>query len=413
MSNNRINGRYEESLILGATGFVGSHLLQEMLYETNWQVYAQVRELEQAVKIAKKYDEHSSRLRLLKGDITIPEVVMPFTKEEREKYSREHPEDIPTNIVLDPSEVRNMLATRTLIHNCAGNVNFGDSFEKLMLVNANSVPNLLALADRCPRLKIYGHVGTAYTNPIGNGRIMEGDFFDSPSPEASGGNYAFSKTRGKDLILHAMKTKHPFAIDLYEPSIIIGHSGNGHTGEHNMTFNSYLYCIVRGIRKAVFNGDLSKLVQAIETGKPDVELRALGYETTMKSCICVDEVARRMLWLSLRRNPENSVFHIAGEPLSGLQIGRAINSIFPFLKMKYVGEKVENPSRVEALIGELTKHLDYYVTHSDDFDTTRAEATYDQVGYTPARMDLSKFTAVNARYVDKLLRELETKEKAK
>lgn len=358
----------EHIRVTGASGFVVSHLADKILKETSCRVSGLARSDESEQYLYEKFGKYGDRFSVVRGDIR-------------------------DGLSPDPN-------IDMIIHGAA-NVQFKAPKEELARDNIQGVRNVLDFAKKCKNLKHFVHISTAYVNQIGNGPIMEGDF--RPRTDFDGYHYEWSKVEGEKVVRDEMAKGLPFPVSILRPSIVIGHSTNGHTGGMNMTFNSYLSGIIKALVETQFDGDIPKFLSACDNkpSGPELELRMVGHKDTKKSFICVDEVANKMFYIINRQNPQNGIYHIVGAPIEGNHIAETLGTVLRFMKVDYVGESIPNPTRTERLVAKLTSPFRYYTLNSDNFDTSQADCVLkNSPGYKEIPMNPARFTSVIQTFAD-------------
>ena len=191
-------------LLTGATGFVGTELLDRLLERGDRPVHALVRAPDDRAA-AERLPAHA-RLHVLAGDIERPGLGLSETA--RARLAEE---------------------VTTVVH-CAASVSFDLSLEKSRRVNVDGTRNVVEFAERCPRLQRLTYVSTAYVAGEPRGLFREdqldvGQRFRNP--------YERSKFEAERMIRERAKG---LPLQILRPSIIVGDSRTGRTSSFNVLY---------------------------------------------------------------------------------------------------------------------------------------------------------------------------------
>jgi thioester reductase-like protein len=191
-------------LLTGATGFVGTELLDRLLERGDRPVHALVRAPDDRAA-AERLPAHS-RLHVLAGDIERPGLGLSETA--RARLAEE---------------------VTTVVH-CAASVSFDLSLEESRRVNVDGTRNVVEFAERCPRLQRLTYVSTAYVAGAPRGLFREdqldvGQRFRNP--------YERSKFEAERMIRERAKG---LPLQILRPSIIVGDSRTGRTSSFNVLY---------------------------------------------------------------------------------------------------------------------------------------------------------------------------------
>jgi nucleoside-diphosphate-sugar epimerase len=398
--NDLFTRREETPLVLGANGFLGSHLTEVILQETPWKVYATATTYEKAKSLARRFERvKRGRVQIARADVTTKEVVVPFVP--GKDFSQD--EEVPESIITDPRAIQEMKENATIAYNCTGSVEFMAPIEKLKSINTDSPLNTIPFFQTLPKRRLYVHTSTAYVNPTGPRIIIEGELIDR-KVVGSNRRYEASKREGLLNVLRLINQGLDFVVQIDAPGIIVGNSNGGSSGGLDTTFNAYNKGIGIGLLNSQFLGSKNEFFAAYERGaytldQPKLVLRMKGDPNVKKRFICVDECARRMFWLSIQENPQNATYHLVGEPIQGSDVGRAVSEAFRFLDINYVGDKIPRPrTPVETFVAGLTSPYEPYIGE-DNFDTSKSDQALLDVGYVKEVMNPDKFIALNRKFV--------------
>ena len=191
-------------LLTGATGFVGTELLDRLLERGDRPVHALVRAPDDRAA-AERLPAHA-RLNVLAGDIERPGLGLSETA--RARLAEE---------------------VTTVVH-CAASVSFDLSLEKSRRVNVDGTRNVVEFAERCPRLQRLTYVSTAYVAGEPRGLFREdqldvGQRFRNP--------YERSKFEAERMIRERAEG---LPLQILRPSIIVGDSRTGRTSSFNVLY---------------------------------------------------------------------------------------------------------------------------------------------------------------------------------
>ena len=191
-------------LLTGATGFVGTELLDRLLERGDRPVHALVRAADDHAA-AERLPAHP-RLNVLAGDIEQPGLGL--SEANRARVAEE---------------------VTTVVH-CAASVSFDLSLEESRRINVDGTRNVLELAERCSRLERLTYVSTAYVAGEPRGLFREdqldvGQRFRNP--------YERSKFEAEQVLRERAAG---MPLQILRPSIIVGDSRTGRTSSFNVLY---------------------------------------------------------------------------------------------------------------------------------------------------------------------------------
>jgi len=199
-------------LLTGATGFVGMEVLARELRDPARNVLVLIRADDDAHAMARLHETlvsifgaaqpHARRVTAIAGDLEQP------------------------GLGIDPALARQV----TEIVHCAASVSFDLTLERSRTINVDGTRRMLELAARCPDLRRFTYVSTAYVAGEHRGVFSEDDFdvgqrFRNP--------YEQSKFEAERLV-RAQAGRLP--VTIVRPSIIVGDRHSGWTAAFNVLY---------------------------------------------------------------------------------------------------------------------------------------------------------------------------------
>ncbi len=198
------------TLITGATGFVGRHLLWDILRHAapDDRVLVLIRAESQAGANARLAgilsdptgnltSAQAARVRALRGDLTA------------------------AHLGLSPQD-QALLPGLTHVLHCAASVSFTESLARSRAINVEGTARVLEAARRAKSLERFDFIGTAYVAGRRRGLVAE------TSADPSGAfNNAYEKSKAEAEALVQRATELP--VSIFRPSIVVGDSQSGMT----------------------------------------------------------------------------------------------------------------------------------------------------------------------------------------
>ena len=205
-------------LLTGATGFVGTELLQRFLSGGERHVYALVRAPDDRAA-AERLAAHP-RLTAVAGDIEQP------------------------GLGLAPGTARRLTSDVTTVIHCAASVSFDLPLAESRRINVEGTRNVLELGERCDRLERLTYVSTAYVageppGVFGEDQLDVGQRFRNGYERSKFEAEVMLRERGGHLPLQVLR-----------PSIVVGDSRTGRTSSFNVLYGP-LKAIARGAIPAI------------------------------------------------------------------------------------------------------------------------------------------------------------------
>ncbi|MGH8552409.1 MAG: thioester reductase domain-containing protein, partial [Methylococcales bacterium] len=220
-------------LLTGATGLVGTYLLQELLGKTRARIHCLVRADDQATakqRIVRQLqsaglwrEEYEPRIMALAGDIAC------------------------ARLGLDEARFRELGGEIDTIYHCAGVINMRYSYERLRPANVEGVKEILRLAGliKTKPLHFVSSIAVFYSDAHPSDRLLTER--DTPRFHPSlKGSYGKSKWVADRLVARAQERGLPACI--YRPTRIMGHSKTGALNESTEILPALLKgCILLGL----------------------------------------------------------------------------------------------------------------------------------------------------------------------
>eukprot|EP01113_Clastostelium_recurvatum_P050636 TRINITY_DN962_c0_g1_i2.p1 TRINITY_DN962_c0_g1~~TRINITY_DN962_c0_g1_i2.p1 ORF type:complete len:1213 (+),score=256.62 TRINITY_DN962_c0_g1_i2:2420-6058(+) len=198
-------------LLTGATGFLGAHLLHELIQAIpNANVYCIVRcdnqasGIERLERVLRSYeiwhDGMKGRVQAVPGDLEAP------------------------GLGMTPQALDTMMGTIGSIYHCAAIVNSVKSYEHHQRTNVHGTHELLKLAVINGRMREFHFVSSVSVLHAGEAQGMTSECSLSGVPAPHGG-YALSKYRAETLCTEARRRG--LRVAIYRPGTIAAHSQTG------------------------------------------------------------------------------------------------------------------------------------------------------------------------------------------
>jgi len=251
-------------------GFLGRHLLRELLRREEAKIYCLVRASDDAIaeervaaslaEIDIDYSEHCHRLRVLCGDISLP------------------------NLGLDKRTYREVGSSVGKIYHCAAEVNWTRSYRLLRKSNVLGTLELIRLACTGPVKRIYfsSTIAVCYANGGPEEIFEETDML--PYVDRMPLGYAQSKCVSESLLRSAANRGVP--VSIVRPALI---SGDSHSGV----------------------GNPDDILTSLVTGC--VESKCAADSDWQLDCVPVDYVARVLCRLNELERPHWEVLNLFNE----------------------------------------------------------------------------------------------------
>jgi nucleoside-diphosphate-sugar epimerase len=331
-------------LVTGATGFVGSALVLELLRETDDFVVCLARPADDAAEAARRLD------------VSLREAAAASEQAQLFESARGRLRAIPGDLLAERCSVQPARVGRVdEVWHCAATLRFAAQHRDWILShNVGGTRQMLGLA-RALDVERFNYVSTAYTSGARTGRIEE-----ELAPRAAPVNNAYeeSKVQAEHLVAAS-----GLAYRILRPSIVIGYSKTC-AARSDDGFYGYLRRLVALRRLAQRKGQLAELSRARLHGDPDAPLHLIP----------VDAVARNAVRISLSSSTQR-IFHLtnAAPPSVGdvsSVIARRLGIEGPRIALASDGE----PSLYDAALAEHMSFFTAYLERSREFVQRNTDA---------------------------------------
>ena len=254
--------------ITGATGFLGIHILEELLLKTDHPITCLVRAKNKreayekikntAIKYKRTLNDFWERIEVIIGDISLPQLGVSY------------------------NDWHYLCETIGSIYHCAAEVNMSKSFAELKQTNVDGTKEIARLALSITKKQIYylSTLSVFVATDQNTGICKECDTLEHT--ERVYGGYAQSKWAAEYFLQHAS-----INVSIFRLGLITGHSVSGEHSDHD-----YLDLFVKGLQA----------IGSIPDG---------AWDSIFLDATPVDFAAQAIVYLSL--HAPSSVFHIVNE----------------------------------------------------------------------------------------------------
>lgn len=337
----------KSAFITGATGLVGSSLLNSLITETELRkFYILVRDKEKTKEDLKEVLNKSSKLGkdilLIGGDIT---------KE---------------NLGLSQDNIDKLKESEEVYHLAAIISLSKDNRDKIFKTNLEGTRNLLNFFKDSKKIKNIFYFSTAYVCGRQN-QVVKEDWIEKPNIFRN--HYEESKWLAESLIKEYVDN-YKIPVTIFRPTIV----GSEDKFKFNQLSNQTIYLHGRIIRKATLDQ------------KEDKEIRLVGKTNTFINLIAIEEILKILLKIRLTKE-KNRIYNLANPNnclamsfLKGLQEVIGFKSGYRFVE----NLNIEDLSETEKSIYEKTKHyFEYNLSTNLKWDTANTGKIRKELNLTP------------------------------
>ncbi len=337
-------------LITGATGFVGSQLVRELLDRHTSARLALIIRPRPGQTVQQRAetlipDSARARVQVYSGDVSLE------------------------NCGLNADDYQLLRSESTRVIHSAATVRFDHSLEEARRMNVEGTRRLLDFAASMPRVRSFSYVGTAYVAGLRTGLICEGELDTSP-----GYRNTYEQTKAEAEALVRSRSGSLPAIIL-RPSIIVGDSRTGVTSSFKMMYWP-LKIYARRLWRTV-----------------------PGYPDAVLDIVPVDFVTRAVAHLAFDQNAIGGTFHLCAGPRGSATIQRIAHRAMEYFQgrePRYVDPKVFFAAirpllflmlwgRKRRVLVDGRAYRDYFSMRMQ-FDTTNAERLLGPAGICPPQV---------------------------
>ena len=222
----------KQVFLTGATGFIGSSLLQKWLDSTDARLHLLTR--------GRRQQTTKERILAVLAGLYPPAAIAPMA---------DRIEIVEGDLSLDrlglkEADSKNLAAKISHIIHCAAAARFDLELEQARNTNVKGTESILALARRCSRLQKLDYIGTAYVAGRRVGLIKEDELDEGQEHHNT---YEKSKLEAEKLVRARMPE---LPITIFRPSIVICDSKTGRVSTHS-AFYRLLKMFLQGALKVL------------------------------------------------------------------------------------------------------------------------------------------------------------------
>jgi thioester reductase-like protein len=336
---------YKSILLTGGTGYLGIHVLRQLLFSTGCDINILVRgknEDEAEQKLVEKlkyyfgdnlYDQFKERINVIKGDLT-------------EEY-----------FGLTSKEYNNLADRVDCVLNSAANVKHYGKFEDFHEINVKGTERLINFC-KAGKTKDFNHVSTV---SIGSGNVKGKRFgvfteYDTDIGQEYDNYYLITKFEAEKLISNARADG--LNCNVFRVGNIVFDSETGKFQE-NITDNAFYKLIRAGIKLGLI---------------AEMSLQTRDFS-------CADYVSKAIALLFDKSNLKNETYHISNPyRVATFELESAAKDLGYVVKivpldefLDYITENVEN-STIETYIADMLLHA-HVLANSSDVTNFRIESS--------------------------------------
>lgn len=334
-------------LLTGATGFVGSCLLIELLLETQANVICLVRDQDGSPRI---------RLRnLIEKLISLYQLNTSVLKEFDERCQVVRGDILESVDALYKRITSCAPSGIDQVWHTAASLNYEERFsDEIYALNKGGVETIAELSQRL-NANVLNHFSTAYVAGTNTGKILE---HYSPDPHFNANTYERTKSLGEHVIenIRGMHTR------TFRPSIVVGHSET--QGAINF---SGLYGFVRRLHQ------FKKIMGRINRGYLDNNpVRIVADGDAQLNLVHVNRVAAQAIRVSLS-DSQARYFHLTSA--ESPTVRQALNAVFTKLGLP-APEIISEASAMNWIDKQFNEKIEFYTSYLNSakrFDRTNID----------------------------------------
>lgn len=328
--------------LTGGTGFVGSHLILELLMQTDSSIHCLVR--------ARNGKDPAQRLlevleAVIQGGGYAPELL---------EQARQRCHVLAGDLTDDLSALAQVSGISEFWH-CAASLNYEERFaDEIMAVNIEGTRKALELA-RQLGVDTFNYVSTAYVVGKASGLIRE----DRVQQAENSNVYERSKVLAESLI----EAESRFNTRIFRPSIVIGHSKTYHA----INFSG-LYGFLR--RLIQFKGMMAR----VQRGYLDRESIRMQVDPDVPlNLVPVDQVASEAVQIA-RKHAGSGYFHLTNPDAPSVK--EVIEATFRSagIKPPLLVDSAEEFNWIDEKFNEKIEFYNSYLRGNKLFDRSNADA---------------------------------------
>ncbi len=333
----------EKIVITGGTGFVGTHLILELLEQSDAELFCLVR----AKNTSAEQRLHQQLAQVIQGSDYAPELINQV-KKRCHAIEADLLGDITSLTTFIPSGI-------SQFWHCAASLNYEERFAaEIYDINVEGTRKALTLA-RALNVDYFNYVSTAYVAGRNTGVILE-----SPMAEVQSSNvYESSKVEAEQLIYAEQDMK----CRIFRPSIVIGHSRTYHA----INFSG-LYGFLR--RLIQFKGMMAR----VQRGYLERESIRMSVDPDVPlNLVPVDKVARQAVTIACS-DSSKAIFHLTNRTVP--TVGEALEVLFTTagLPPPKIVQDATQYAWIDEKFNEKIEFYNSYLTGYKEFDRSASNA---------------------------------------
>ena len=324
--------RERSLLVTGASGFLGRFVLRELLAkEPGLRVHVLARSEASRTRIREFFAKHgeSPDFSFVTGDLTRP------------------------GLGLAPEAVDALRGEITEVWHVAAITNLESQDPNLLYsTNVRGTARVLRFAEQLPHLQRLYYVSTAYVAGTQRETVAERPMAKRP---VFRNLYERSKYSAERMVLRSR-----LPVVVFRPSIIVGDSVSGDTGDDCQTVYRFVHALIAGLTRSP--GGEALAAQASAQAEPlALDFRIPGSPRTTMNFVCVDDVARLMVKLAERAEAGQVLNLTNPRDLTGEEMKAALERALNVRGTRYYKQGVETPTRGERTTLRLSRPLLPYI----------------------------------------------------